>query len=247
MNELKQTALVTGGSRGIGQAVAEALAASGWQVYLTYAQQQAKAESVCQGIISRGGTAQAFALDLSRREDVSAFFQKHIKNKVRLGVLVNNAGLTKDGLLLRLKKSDWDAVLQVNLDGPFACLQEAAKIMVKQKKGRIINLSSVVGLSGNPGQTNYCAAKAGIIGVTKAAAQELGVRNITVNAVAPGFIATDMTDELPDETRRKYLEKIPLGRFGTTQDVAETVVWLASDQAAYITGQVISVNGGLYM
>ncbi len=247
MDTQEQTALVTGGSRGIGRAVAEALAFQGWQVFLTYVHQQDQAETVCRGIIDRGGKARALALDVGDRDAVSAFFQEHIKGKVRLGVLVNNAGLTKDGLLLRMKKNDWDSVLQVNLDGPFACLQEAAKVMVKQKMGRIITLSSVVGQSGNPGQTNYCAAKAGVIGMTKAAAQELGARNITVNAVAPGFIATDMTGELAAETRDAYLKKIPLGRFGKPEDVAEAVAWLASDRAGYITGQVIAVNGGLYM
>lgn len=247
MHETEQSALVTGGSRGIGRAVAVTLGRRGWQVLLTYVRARDKAEAVCREIQNNGGAARALALDVSEREAVTAFFREHIKGKVHLGVLVNNAGLTKDGLLLRMKKSDWDQVLQVNLDGPFACLQEAAKIMVRQKIGRIINLSSVVGQSGNPGQANYCAAKAGIIGVTKAAARELGARNITVNAVAPGFITTDMTGELPPEARENYLKSIPLGRFGKPEDIAETVAWLASDQASYITGQVIAVNGGLYM
>ena len=247
MHENEQSALVTGGSRGIGRAVALTLAHRGWQVLLTYVREQDKADSVCREIQENGGSARALALDVSDREAVAAFFREHIKGKVRLGVLVNNAGLTKDGLLLRMKPNDWDQVLQVNLDGPFACLQEAAKIMVRQKIGRIINLSSVVGQSGNPGQANYCAAKAGIIGMTKAAARELGARNITVNAVAPGFITTDMTGELPPEARENYLKNIPLGRFGKPEDIAETVAWLASDQASYITGQVIAVNGGLYM
>jgi 3-oxoacyl-[acyl-carrier protein] reductase len=247
MEQQEHTALVTGGSRGIGRAAAEVLALRGWQIFLTYVHQQDTAESVCRGIMDRGGKARALALDVSDREAVGAFFREHIKGRVHLGVLVNNAGLTKDGLLLRMKTTDWNSVLQVNLDGPFACLQEAAKIMVKQKTGRIINISSIVGQSGNPGQANYCAAKAGLIGLTKAAARELGARNITVNAVAPGFIATDMTHELAPETREAYLQNIPLGRFGKPEDVAETVAWLASDQAGYITGQVIAVNGGLYM
>ncbi|MFW6054594.1 MAG: 3-oxoacyl-[acyl-carrier-protein] reductase [Thermodesulfobacteriota bacterium] len=247
MTELQETVLVTGGSRGIGRAIAETMGARGWQVFLTYVHQQEQAEAVCRRIISDGGKAAAFALDISDRDGVAAFFKEKIKGRVHLGVLVNNAGLTKDGLLLRMKRNDWDSVLGVNLDGPFACLQEAAKIMIRQKKGRIINISSVVGQSGNPGQANYCAAKAGIIGLTKSAAQELGVRNITVNAVAPGFVSTDMTRELDSEARKKFLERIPLGRLGEPEDIAETVAWLASDRAAYITGQVIAVNGGLYM
>ncbi len=247
MTELQETALVTGGSRGIGRAIAETMGARGWQVFLTYVHQREQAEKVCRRIISNGGRAHSFALDIMDRDSVAAFFKEKIKGRVQLGALVNNAGLTKDGLLLRMKKNDWDSVLSVNLNGPFACLQEASKIMVRQKKGRIINISSVVGQSGNPGQANYCAAKAGIIGLTKSAAQELGVRNITVNVVAPGFISTDMTRELASEARDKFLERIPLGRFGEPEDIAETVAWLASERAAYITGQVIAVNGGLYM
>ncbi|MCF8103946.1 MAG: 3-oxoacyl-[acyl-carrier-protein] reductase [Desulfohalobiaceae bacterium] len=247
MTELQETVLVTGGSRGIGRAIAETMGARGWQVFLTYVHQQEQAEDVCRRIMSNGGKAEAFALDISDRDGVAAFFKEKIKGRIHLGVLVNNAGLTKDGLLLRMKRNDWDSVLSVNLDGPFACLQEAAKIMIRQKKGRIINISSVVGQSGNPGQANYCAAKAGIIGLTKSAAQELGVRNITVNAVAPGFVSTDMTRDLDSEARKKFLERIPLGRLGEPEDIAETVAWLASDRAAYITGQVIAVNGGLYM
>lgn len=247
MTDRPETVLVTGGSRGIGRAIAKSMGARGWQVFLTFVSQQEQAEQVCQEITSKGGRAHSFALDIRDRDQIAAFFQENIKNRVHLRALVNNAGLTKDGLLLRMKQNDWDSVLAVNLDGPFACLQEASKIMVRQKTGRIINISSLVGQSGNPGQSNYCAAKAGIIGLTKSAAQELGARNITVNAVAPGFIATDMTAELPPGAQEKYLEQIPLKRFGTPEDIAETVAWLASDQAAYITGQVIAVNGGLYM
>ena len=246
MTEQTLTAIVTGGSRGIGRAIAEVLAEHGWQVIVTYTSQPDQANQVCAGIAERGGTAQSFALDVSDREAVASFFQESIKGRLNLGLLVNNAGVTKDGLLLRMKSADWDQVLQVNLDGAFACLQEAAKIMVRQRFGRIVNISSVVGQSGNPGQANYCASKAGMIGLTKAAAMELAPRNITVNAVAPGFIATEMTEALEPGVRDAYLARIPLGRFGRPEDVGETVAWLASDRAGYITGQVIGVNGGLY-
>jgi len=164
-----------------------------------------------------------------------------------LDVLVNNAGITKDGLLLRMKKQDWQQVQEVNLNGAFYCLQEAAKIMIKQRRGRIVNISSLVGESGNAGQANYSASKAGLIGLTKSAAQELGSRGITVNAVSPGFIRTEMTQDLEEKVQEKYLEKIPLGRFGEAEDVARTVAWLASEEAGYITGQVLGVNGGMYM
>jgi 3-oxoacyl-[acyl-carrier protein] reductase len=246
MNTSQQTAIVTGGSRGIGRSIAEVLADDGWQVYLTYTSNPDLAEEVCNAIAGRGGSARAFALDVSDREAVALFFRESIKGQVNLGLLVNNAGVTKDGLLLRMKTADWDQVMQVNLNGAFACLQEAAKIMVRQRYGRIVNISSVVGQSGNPGQANYCSSKAGLIGLTKAAAMELAPRNITVNAVAPGFIATEMTESLEAQVRDAYLARIPLGRFGRPEDVAETVAWLASQRAGYITGQVIGVNGGLY-
>ncbi len=246
MNESQQTAIVTGGSRGIGRSIAEVLADHGWQVFVTYTSKPDLAEEVCAAIAERGGSARAFALDVSDREAVALFFRESIKSKVNLGLLVNNAGVTKDGLLLRMKAADWDQVMQVNLNGAFACLQEAAKIMVRQRYGRIVNISSVVGQSGNPGQANYCSSKAGLIGLTKAAAMELAPRNITVNAVAPGFIATEMTKSLEQQVRDAYLARIPMGRFGRPEDVAETVAWLASERAGYITGQVIGVNGGLY-
>jgi 3-oxoacyl-[acyl-carrier protein] reductase len=247
MEQDPKTALVTGGSRGIGKAIAQVLAMKGWQVYLTYVSQPDKAEQVCSAIREQGGQALPFALDVSDRTAVAAFFKERIKGQVDLDVLVNNAGMTRDGLLLRMKEKDWRDVLEVNLDGPFACLQEAAKIMVRQRKGRIINISSVIAQTGNPGQANYCAAKSGLLGLTKAAALELASRGITVNAVAPGFIATEMTDELDPQLRDAYLQRIPLGRFGEAEDVAQTVAWLASSEAGYITGQVIGVNGGLYL
>ena len=240
------TALVTGASRGIGRAIALALAARGLNVYVTYASKADEARSVVASIEAAGGKAAAFKLDVSDSEAVAAFFSAEIKDKVHLDVLVNNAGITKDGFVVRMKDEDFDNVLGVNLRGAFVCAREAAKIMSRQRQGRIVNITSVVGQMGNAGQANYCAAKAGLIGLTKSLAKELASRNITVNAVAPGFIETDMTSGLPAEARETYAKAIPLGRFGTAEDVAEAVSFLASPGAAYITGQVIAVNGGLY-
>lgn len=246
MSELTSTALVTGGSRGIGKAVAETLAREGFQVYLTYVSKPEEAEAVAAGINAAGGSARAFRLDVSDAAAVSAFFQEEIREKITLDVLVNNAGITKDGLILRMKDEDFDRVLDVNLSGAFTCLREAAKLMTKQRRGRIVNITSVVGQMGNAGQINYSAAKAGLIGMTKSAAKELAGRNVTVNAVAPGFIETDMTAKLTDEIRAAYIEAIPLRRLGQPQDIADAVAFLASDKAGYITGQVIAVNGGMY-
>ena len=246
MSDLTPTALVTGGSRGIGRAIAVTLAAAGLQVYLTYVSKPDEAEQTVSAIEQAGGTARAFRVDVADAASVAAFFQDEIKDKVSLEVLVNNAGITKDGLVLRMKDEDFDRVLGVNLRGAFVCLREAAKIMTRQRRGRIVNIASVVGQMGNAGQINYAAAKAGLIGVTKSAAKELAGRSITVNAVAPGFIETDMTAALSDEARQAYARAIPLGRLGTAQDVADAVAFLASDKAAYITGQGLAVNGGLY-
>ena len=246
MNELVYTSIVTGGSRGIGRVIAEVLAKSGQQVYLTYVSRPAEAEEVVSSIVAAGGKAKAFALNVSDSEAVTAFFRDEIKDKVHLSALVNNAGITKDGFLVRMKDEDYESVLDINLKGAFFCLREAAKIMSKQRVGRIINITSVVGQMGNACQINYSSAKAGIIGMTKAAAKELASRNITVNAVAPGFIETDMTRALSDEVRDNYIKAIPLARFGEPKDVAELVSFLASSNASYITGQVIGVNGGLY-
>lgn len=246
MSELVSTALVTGGSRGIGKTIAETLAARGFQVYLTYASKAAEAEEVVRGITESGGKARAFQLDVSDSSAITAFFQNEIRDKVRLDVLVNNAGITKDGMLIRMKDEDFDKVIEVNLKGAFICIREAAKLMGKQRYGRIVNLTSVVGQSGNPGQMNYSASKAGVIGMTKTAAKELASRDVTVNAVAPGFIATDMTKDLPEFIQKQYMDTIPLKRFGTAEDVAEAVAFLASEKAGYITGQVLAVNGGMY-
>jgi 3-oxoacyl-[acyl-carrier protein] reductase len=239
-------ALVTGASRGIGKAVAQCLARDGFQVYLTYVSKPEEAARTVGEIEEQGGSARAFRLDVSDAQAVSDLFAAEIKNKVQLAVLVNNAGITKDGFLIRMQDEDFDSVLAVNLRGAFACMREAAKIMSKQRSGRIINISSVSGQMGNAGQVNYSAAKAGLIGMTKAAAKELAGRNVTVNAVAPGFIETDMTAVLSEEVRAAYLEHIPLKRLGQVGDVAEAVAFLASDKASYITGQVLAVNGGMY-
>ncbi len=246
MTTLTPTALVTGGSRGIGKAVAQTLARDGWQVYLTYVSKPQEAEAVAAEIAAAGGKAAAFQLNVGDAGAVAAFFAEHIKDKVDLGVLVNNAGITKDGFLVRMKDEDFDAVLGVNLRGAFICLREAAKIMTRQRHGRIVNISSVVGQMGNACQVNYAAAKAGLLGITKSAAKELAARSITVNAVAPGFIETDMTAALPEEVKKSYADAIPLKKLGSAQDVAEAVAFLASDKAAYITGQVLAVNGGMY-
>jgi 3-oxoacyl-[acyl-carrier protein] reductase len=247
MSDLPKVALVTGGSRGIGRACAERLAKDGFEVYLTFVSRPEEAEKVVAAIQADGGEAKAFRLDASNREAMTAFFAEEIKDKVSLEVLVNNAGITKDGLLIRMKDEDWDKVIQVNLTGAFACLREAAKIMVKQRRGRIINISSVVGQMGNAGQANYVAAKAGLIGLTKSAARELASRSITVNAITPGFIQTDMTAELPETIISKMLENIPLGRLGGPEDIAAAVSFLAGAGAGYVTGQVLAVNGGMYM
>ncbi|EMG37057.1 3-oxoacyl-(acyl-carrier-protein) reductase [Desulfocurvibacter africanus PCS] len=247
MSELTKTALVTGGSRGIGKEIAKRLAADGFQIYLTYVSKPELAEQVVAEITASGGKAKAFLLDSGDREAVARFFAGEIKDKVLLSVLVNNAGITRDGLIMRMKDDDWDKVLDINLSGAFAFLREAAKIMTRQREGRIINISSVVGQSGNAGQANYSAAKAGLIGLTKASALELASRNVTVNAVAPGFIETDMTAVLPDKVKESLLERIPLKRLGQAADIAAAVSFLASEGAGYVTGQVLAVNGGMYM
>ena len=240
------TALVTGGSRGIGRAIAQTLARDGFQVILTYVSKPEEAEKVAADICAQGGKAFAFALDVSNSEAVADFFASRIKDKVDLAVLVNNAGITKDGFLVRMKDEDFDRVIAVNLRGAFVCTREAAKIMSKSRKGRIINISSVVGQMGNAGQANYASAKAALLGLTKSCAKELAARQITVNAVTPGFIETDMTATLNDEVRASYTDGIPLKRMGSAEDVAEAVAFLASAKAGFITGQVLGVNGGMY-
>ena len=246
MSDLAATALVTGGSRGIGKAVAEALGRDGFQVLLTYVSKAMEAQAVAEGIAAKGGLAGAVKLDVTDSNAVTVFFRTVIKDRVRLDVLVNNAGIAVDGFLIRMRDEDFERVIATNLRGAFFCMREAARIMVRQRQGRIVNITSVVGLMGNASQVNYAASKAGVIGMTKSAAKELGSRNITVNAVAPGFIETDMTAGLPEEARAQYMKNIPLGRIGSVEDVAGAVSFLASPAAAYITGQVLSVNGGMY-
>lgn len=241
-----QVALVTGASRGIGQAIALKLAAEGVFVVAT-ATSDTGAQATVAAIVAQGGAAQAVKLDVTDSVEVEALFKAIVSEHGRLDILVNNAGITKDGLMMRMKDSDWDAVLDTNLKGSFICLREASKIMTKARYGRVINISSVVGEMGNPGQVNYCASKAGLFGMTKSAARELAKRNITVNAVAPGFIETDMTAVLPEKGREALLQSIPMERLGAADDVAYAVRFLASPQAGYITGQVLSVNGGMYM
>jgi 3-oxoacyl-[acyl-carrier protein] reductase len=241
-----QVALVTGASRGIGQAISLKLAAEGIFVVAT-ATSDAGAEATVAAIIAGGGAAQAVKLDVTNSAEVEALFKKIMSEQGRLDILVNNAGITKDGLMMRMKDSDWDSVLDTNLKGSFNCLREASKIMTKARYGRVVNISSVVGEMGNPGQVNYCASKAGLFGLTKSAARELAKRNITVNAVAPGFIETDMTAVLPEKGREALLQNIPMERLGSVDDVAHAVRFLVSPQAGYITGQVLSVNGGMYM
>lgn len=245
--ELKgKVALVTGGARGIGQFISEELARQGAHVFLGGTNLDT-AEKTAASIRQKGGDASAVRLDVTRAEEVHAVFDSIAKNHKLLDILVNNAGITKDGLLVRMKEEDWDQVLAVNLKGAFLCGQQAVKQMMKQKQGAIVNISSIVGLSGNFGQANYTAAKAGLIGLTKTMARESASRGITVNAVAPGFIDTDMTRDLDEKVRTELLEKIPLGRFGTPEDVAYSVAFLVSDRARYITGQVMGVNGGMLM
>ncbi|MBQ7608418.1 MAG: 3-oxoacyl-[Desulfovibrionaceae bacterium] len=237
-------ALVTGGSRGIGRAIAKTLALEKLHVILTYRSNTEEAKSCVSEIAQAGGSAAYALLDVADTEAIRAFFAG-IKG-ANLFCLVNNAGITKDGLLLRMKESDFTSVLDVCLKGTFVASQEAAKLMTKKRTGRIISISSVVALMGNAGQANYTAAKAGIIGLTKTMARELAARNITCNAIAPGFIETDMTAQLSPEVKAQYISQIPLRRMGTPMDVAHAVAFLASDKAAYITGQVLSVNGGMY-
>jgi 3-oxoacyl-[acyl-carrier protein] reductase len=247
METIEKTALVTGASRGIGRAIALTLAAKGYAVALNYAGSQAAAEAVKGEIEAAGGKAFTIQGDVSKAEDVDRIFKTIKEEFGQLDVLVNNAGITRDGLLIRMKEESWDAVLSTDLKSDFLTIKAAAQMMMRKKKGSIINIASVVGIMGNIGQANYAAAKAGVIGLTKACAKELAARNIRVNAVAPGFIATDMTDAIPEKNKEAMLTAIPLGRMGLAEDVAKAVSFLASDDASYITGQVLKVDGGMVM
>ena len=247
METIEKTALVTGASRGIGRAIALTLAANGYAVALNYAGSQAAAEAVKGEIEAAGGKAFTIQGDVSKAEDVDRIFKTIKEEFGQLDVLVNNAGITRDGLLIRMKEESWDAVLSTDLKSDFLTIKAAAQMMMRKKEGSIINIASVVGIMGNIGQANYAAAKAGVIGLTKACAKELAARNIRVNAVAPGFIATDMTDAIPEKNKEAMLIAIPLGRMGLAEDVAKAVSFLASDDASYITGQVLKVDGGMVM
>src|SRR3984893_15105605 len=241
-----KVALVTGASQGIGRATARALAEAGAKVAAA-ARNTEKLASLVTEIEAAGGTAFSVPMDVADGAQVKAGFQLALAKFGRLDILVNNAAITRDTLALRMKLEDWDAVLRTNLTGAHLCIQQALGAMLKQRSGRIINISSVVAQTGNAGQANYVASKAGLIGLTRAIAVEVASRNITVNAVAPGFIATPMTDVLSQEIKDKMKAMIPLGRFGSDKDIAAAIVFLASDEASYITGQVLEVNGGLHM
>ncbi|HCX2120525.1 TPA: 3-oxoacyl-[acyl-carrier-protein] reductase [Staphylococcus aureus] len=244
---MTKSALVTGASRGIGRSIALQLAEEGYNVAVNYAGSKEKAEAVVEEIKAKGVDSFAIQANVADADEVKAMIKEVVSQFGSLDVLVNNAGITRDNLLMRMKEQEWDDVIDTNLKGVFNCLQKATPQMLRQRSGAIINLSSVVGAVGNPGQANYVATKAGVIGLTKSAARELASRGITVNAVAPGFIVSDMTDALSDELKEQMLTQIPLARFGQDTDIANTVAFLASDKAKYITGQTIHVNGGMYM
>jgi 3-oxoacyl-[acyl-carrier protein] reductase len=241
-----QVAFVTGGTRGIGKAIAEAFARKGVHVAVA-GRNQEKAAEVAGSLSSLGIQSAGIKLDVSNADDVKRAFDEILKIFGRLDILINNAGITKDGLLLRMKEDDWDAVMNTNLRGVFLCSKTAIREMLSRRYGRIVNITSVAGFMGNPGQANYSAAKAGIVGFTKTAAREYAGKGITVNAVAPGFITTAMTDALPENVREEARKLIPLGRFGTVEDIAHAVTFLSLPESGYITGQVIHVNGGMYM
>ncbi len=242
---ISRVALVTGASRGIGRAIAEQLAADGHRVAVNYIHSQDRAEAVAEKIRAGGGEAKSVGADVGSDEAVAGLFQEVESSLGPVEILVNSAGITRDGLLLRMKVTDWDDVLATNLRSVFLCTKVALRPMVKARWGRVISVTSVAGISGNAGQANYSAAKAGIIGFTKAVAKEVGSRGITVNAVAPGFIETDMTAELDDATRAEVKRRVGVGRFGTPQEIASAVGYLAGEQAGYVNGQVVVVDGGL--
>ena len=241
-----KVALITGASQGIGRDTALALAQAGAKVAVA-ARNEEKLASLVSEIESAGGAALAVKMDVADAEQVKAGFKQVLDKFGRLDILVNNAAITRDGLSMRMKQDDWEAVLKTNLTGAHFCIQQALSTMMRARAGRIINISSVVAQSGNAGQANYVAAKAGLIGLTKAVAIEIASRNVTVNAVAPGFIETPMTDVLPDKVKEELKTRIPLGRMGSARDVAAAIVFLASDEAAYITGHVLNVNGGMHL
>ncbi|KAA1191378.1 3-oxoacyl-[acyl-carrier-protein] reductase [Paenibacillus sp. B2(2019)] len=242
-----QTALVTGGSRGIGRSIALALAEHGVKVAVNFAGSEAAAQETVARIVELGSEGIALRGDVGNSEQAESLVKEVLNTWGRIDIVVNNAGITRDNLIMRMKEEEFDQVIETNLKGVFNCLKAATRPMMKQRYGRIINISSVVGVTGNPGQANYSAAKAGVIGLTKASARELSSRGITVNCIAPGFIDTDMTRELSEEVRSELEKGIPLARLGRPEEVAMTVVFLASEGAAYMTGQTLHVDGGMYM
>ncbi|WKZ57335.1 MAG: 3-oxoacyl-[acyl-carrier-protein] reductase [Bdellovibrionota bacterium] len=242
-----RVALVTGGSRGIGRAISVALAQAGATVWVNYQSNAGAAEETVALCEQTGGKARAIHFNVGESAAVDAGISHVIEESGGIDILINNAGISHDGLVIRLKDEDWSRTMRVNLDGAFYCARAVAKTMMKARRGRIVNMSSIVGEMGNPGQVPYVASKAGLIGLTKALAKELASRGITVNAITPGFIDTDMTAALPEKVREQYLQEIPLGRFGSPDEVAQLVLFLASDMSSYITGQVVGINGGLYM
>ena len=245
MSDVRQVALVTGGSRGIGQAICLELARNGYNIAINYAGNEEKAletKALCE---EAGASAIIIKADVSKNDEVEAMMKQVMDLFSRIDVLVNNAGITKDGLLIRMKEDEFDDVIDINLKGSYLCMKHVTKIMMKQRYGRIINMSSVVGIYGNPGQINYAASKAGIIGITKSLAKEIGSRSITVNAIAPGFIETDMTASLTEEYKSAISKQIAVGRLGQVEDIAKAVLFFASKDAGYITGQVLAIDGGM--
>lgn len=247
MDDTLKVALVTGSGRGIGRAVALELAKRGIAVAINFSRSEASARETAEQITSSGGVAGVFRADVSKSDEVSRLFDEIKSTLGRVSILVNNAGITRDALLLRMKDEDWRQVLSLNLEAAFLCCREAVREMARARWGRIINISSVVGLIGNPGQANYCASKAGLLGLTKSIAREYGMRGITVNAVAPGWIETEMTAALKPEIREAMLKTVPAGRPGLPGDVANVVAFLASEEASYVNGQTIAVDGGMTM
>lgn len=247
MTAAGKIAIVTGGGRGIGRAISCRLAQAGCFVWINYVSRPEAAEETIALIENQGGKGRVIQFDVTDFNQVQAAFKKILAESGSIDILVNNAGITRDGLVARMKESDWDSVLDTNLKGAFSCAKAALKPMMKKRWGRIVNISSVVGFSGNGGQVNYSAAKAGMVGLTKSLAREFASRDITVNCVAPGYIVTEMTNDLDESVKEKLLGEIPLGCLGKAEDVAAAVAYLVSDEAGYVTGQAIHVNGGMYM
>ena len=243
----EKVAVITGAGRGIGRAVALGLAKAGCKVVINYRNSASKVEELLTEIRTFGGMGFAFCADISKEEEAKKLIDETVRQYGRIDILVNNAGITKDNLMMRMSEEEFDSVINTSLKGSYFCMKYASAVMLKQKRGKIINISSVVGLMGNVGQVNYAASKAGVIGMTKSAAKELASRGITVNAIAPGFIESDMTDALPEKVKEAMLSRIPLKRYGKAEEIAAAVCFLASDEADYITGQVLVVDGGLTM